>query len=288
MSVARGTEAGWPFWAPSDPHAVERALDLAGVREGVRFVDLGCGDGHVLVAAARRGANVRGIECDAELADEARVALAVEGLGGDVLVGDLFATDLRADVAFTYLAPATLQRLVPLLADAGVRRLVTLDFEVPGFAPDVVDGAAHLYEFPLRRCPPASAGWRSRGTLVVTVPDVESLTCLELVHPGGPVSARLGPTLADRVSVATGVDHAACDEAVAIDLRWAALPSGSLAYGVLEIEGAGPHALVALFSADDEESQWELSDEGAANLLGTVAGHTNGFTFADLLAAAEG
>ena len=61
-STAVADSKPWAFWAPTPDGIVERALDLAGVGPGMRFLDLGCGDGRVLVAAARRGADVRGIE----------------------------------------------------------------------------------------------------------------------------------------------------------------------------------------------------------------------------------
>lgn len=289
MHDSSGTEAGWPFWAPSDLASVERALDLADVRAGDRFADLGCGDGQVLVAAAKRGAAVVGVECDEELAEQARAALEANGVAGEVVVGDLFEVGLEADVVFTYLAPATLQRLVPRLERSPVRRLVTLDFAVPGAEAVTIDGPAHLYRLPARPAPArSSTGWPSAGTLVVTVPEVESLTCLELPHPGGRVRVRLSPSLEGAVSVATGADHAAPGATVAVDLRWAGLPNGSVAHGLLAVEGTVPHALVALFADDEEEGQWDLSLDGAANLLGHLAGHSGGFTLTELLAAADG
>src|SRR5687768_4519465 len=80
---------GWPFWAPSDEASVEAALDLAAVGPGDRVADLGCGDGHVLVRATQRGAKVVGVETDAELAQQARDALAAAGADGEVIEGDL-------------------------------------------------------------------------------------------------------------------------------------------------------------------------------------------------------
>lgn len=46
-------------------------LDLTSVRAGDTVYDLGCGDGRVLLAAARRGARAVGYELDVELVRDA-------------------------------------------------------------------------------------------------------------------------------------------------------------------------------------------------------------------------
>ena len=126
-SSRQGALDTWPFWAPSHEAGVEAALDLAGVGDGTRVCDLGCGDGQVLLAAARRGAVVSGIEADADLVDEARSNLAGHGIDAGIRLGDLFdpSIELDADVFFAYLAPATLQRLLPTLQAHRGASLVT-------------------------------------------------------------------------------------------------------------------------------------------------------------------
>lgn len=52
-----------PF-EPSPPHVVEQMLKLADVRKGDVVYDLGCGDGRIVVAAARLGARGVGIDID--------------------------------------------------------------------------------------------------------------------------------------------------------------------------------------------------------------------------------
>jgi SAM-dependent methyltransferase len=290
--VQRGTAAGWPFWAPSDDEGASRALDLAAVGPGDRVADLGCGDGRVLVEAARRGASVIGVECDGELAEQARAALADAALPGEVVEGDLFAVDLeQVDVAFCYLSPATLQRLVARLASG--TRLVTVDFEVPGLAPDAVDGAAHLYVLPgTPAAVPAhddGGAWASAGTLAVAPPDLESLTCLDLHHPGGPVQITVSPTLDGVVRVEAGTDHAHPGQVVAVDVVWAPAPAGVAHCGTIRCTGVEPHALLAVredWSA--LANQWELSADGAASIAAHVASHPGPHTLDDLLDAAEG
>lgn len=58
---ALGAILGAPF-VPIRRSDMEAALDLAGVAAGQTVIDLGCGDGRFLVAAARRGAAAIGYE----------------------------------------------------------------------------------------------------------------------------------------------------------------------------------------------------------------------------------
>lgn len=52
---------GAPF-VPSDPKTIDKTLDIAEVKEGTVFCDLGSGDGRVLIAATRKGALSIGYE----------------------------------------------------------------------------------------------------------------------------------------------------------------------------------------------------------------------------------
>jgi SAM-dependent methyltransferase len=281
------TAATWPFWAPSEAEAVSAALDLAEVGPGVRFVDLGCGDGQVLLAAAERGASVAGIEADPELVAEAEAHLSDAGVDGTVTSADLFDPDLvlDADVFFTYLAPATLQRLRPALARHRGARLVTVDFAVPGLTADRRSGVARLYRLPGRRRPTAPPGWPAAGTLVSTVPGCQSLTCLELVHPGGRVSARLGGALPDVASVLAGADHLDERGDLAIDVRWEPMGAGTVVHGTVEVTGADHHALFVIAAGPDDEGVWELGPAAVRSLRGALGSGQAPATLAELLDA---
>jgi hypothetical protein len=284
-------QQGWPFWAPSDTDAVEHALDVARLRSGEHLVDLGCGDGKVLVAAARRGASVEGVEVDEELAQLAREALVANGFDGAVDVGDVFEHSLTADVLFTYLSPATLQRLTDRLqrSTRPGTRLVTLDYAVPGLRPTVVDGRIHLYELPAGVSRARKPGWGTAGVLTTVVPDSQSLTAMSFVHPGGAVVVELdGGNLARALTLAVGADHATRGQEVAVDVRWEPMPAGTVVHGRIRVDGLENDLTLASVVSNEEHEVWELNDVGVARLSARLnAMEPPPASVADLLAACD-
>jgi SAM-dependent methyltransferase len=107
------------IYLPSAQAVVERMLSLARVGEGDLVYDLGCGDGRIVIAAARtRGA--RGVCNDidpARVAEGRRNAAAAGVLHRiEFNQGDLFELDLHeATVVALYLSPALNLRLRPKL-----------------------------------------------------------------------------------------------------------------------------------------------------------------------------
>jgi len=268
--------AGWPFWAATSDERIERAFDLAGLTEGEHLVDLGCGDGRVLLrAAVLRGARVTGVELDPELAATARRLLAEHEAEGEVLEADFADIPLDdADVVFAYLSPATLQRLRPRFASlpAGAR-VVTTGYAIPGWEPVEAGGRCYLY-----RVPPVPSdvdrtrrGWDGGGVLVSLHPDAPSLVAVKLHHPGGPVAVQVasgaGP---DQLAVRTGADVAEPGDEVVVDLRFGAAGAGTLLAAALDA-GAAIGAPFQVFAAVDEGDPgvWGLSAEGC-DAVGTA------------------
>jgi SAM-dependent methyltransferase len=282
------TLTGWPFWAPSDMESVEQALDLAELAEGEHLVDLGCGDGQVLVAGARRGSRVSGVECDEELVERARAALSENELPGEVELGDVFEFPLDdADVVFTYLAPATLQRLVDRFQALDGARLVTVDFAVPNLEPDEVDGQNHLYLLPASWSRPGEVGWQAAGVIVGVTPDRHSLTCLTVHHPIGSVTIETVDGMDGAAAVAVGADEVDREgDAVAVDLRWEELKVGTFVVGALRCDAVGDLPVFAYVS-EDEEGLWEVTADGIDRLADKVAHGWTPSSFAELLAACD-
>jgi precorrin-6B methylase 2 len=145
-TLLHADEAEWraPF-ITTPPEVVERMLAMAGTRPGDLVVDLGSGDGRIVIAAARQfGARGLGIELDAALVEKSRQAARAAGVAdkvsfvqGDVLIADIS----RASVVTAYLLPALMNKLQPRFIDelAPGTRIVSHAFTMTGWAPDAID-----------------------------------------------------------------------------------------------------------------------------------------------------
>jgi hypothetical protein len=115
---ARADEYEWrvPFiTTPGD--VVERMLQLAGTRADDYVVDLGSGDGRIVITAARKfGARGLGIELDERLVQVSRDNARRAGVDERVrfVQGDVLASDFsQASVVTVYLLPELIGRLQP-------------------------------------------------------------------------------------------------------------------------------------------------------------------------------
>jgi len=135
------SQADVPYY-PTPPQVVEAMLKLADVGPKDYVIDLGSGDGRILIAAARsRGARGLGVEIDAVLVDTARDMARRAGVADRVkfIEENLFTTELdRATVLAMYLYPRVMAQLQPRLF-AELRpgaRIVSHEFAMEGWAPD--------------------------------------------------------------------------------------------------------------------------------------------------------
>jgi ribosomal protein L11 methylase PrmA len=81
-------------------------LDLADVTPADTVYDLGCGDGRIAIAAARRGARAVGVDCEPYWAEQATLNADAAGVAARVQfsAGDALALDLSpASVVCLYL-----------------------------------------------------------------------------------------------------------------------------------------------------------------------------------------
>lgn len=103
ISFGLGAFLGAP-WVPAFRVDFDELFDLAGVKKGTKFVDLGCGDGKVLVAAARRGAHVVGFEINPLLWFIAWIRLLPFGKRAKVYLRSYWTVDIGDfDVVYMYL-----------------------------------------------------------------------------------------------------------------------------------------------------------------------------------------
>jgi SAM-dependent methyltransferase len=147
----------------SPEHAVDKMLEMANLKAGQTLYDLGCGDGRILIAAAKRfHVNAVGVEISNHLVRRASENVKKAGLQERVKVlhANFMQTDLSgADVVTLYLATAANESLRPNL-EKYLRpnaRVVSYDYPIPGWKPiettatDGLHGASHtiyLYEVP--------------------------------------------------------------------------------------------------------------------------------------------
>jgi SAM-dependent methyltransferase len=131
------------IYVPTPPAVVTRMLDLAKVGKDDVVYDLGCGDGRIVVAAAKRGARATGVDIDPERIAEARANVKQAGVEdrARIVEGDLFETDLKdATVVTLYLLPELNLRLRPkiLQLEPGTR-VVSHAFDMGDWKPERVE-----------------------------------------------------------------------------------------------------------------------------------------------------
>jgi ubiquinone/menaquinone biosynthesis C-methylase UbiE len=128
-------------YVPSPQPIVERMLMSAGLKANETLYDLGCGDGRILITAARRfGANAVGVEISKQLVDRAQKQVDELSLENKVQViyGDLMKVNVSsADVVALYLLTHSNDQLRPKLERElkNGARVVSLDYKIRGWEP---------------------------------------------------------------------------------------------------------------------------------------------------------
>jgi SAM-dependent methyltransferase len=154
-------------YLPTPQEVVDRMLQLAEIRPDDVLYDLGCGDGRIVVTAARRhGVKAVGLDIDPRRVRESRENARASGVADRVTIRqeDLFLTDLSpATVVTLYLLPNLNARLIPRLARLRPgSRVVSHSFALPGVTARRVEKVAlvkggfrtvYLYSVPLERDP---------------------------------------------------------------------------------------------------------------------------------------
>ena len=129
-------------YIPTPANVVDAMLAIADVGPQDYVVDLGSGDGRIVIAAAKRyGARARGIDLDQTLIAESRASAAREGVLDkvDFVHQDIFLADFRdATVLTMYLLPEVNLELRPrILFDLRPgTRVVSHDWDMGEWEPD--------------------------------------------------------------------------------------------------------------------------------------------------------
>jgi tRNA G37 N-methylase Trm5 len=128
-------------YVPTPHDVVDRMLKTAKVTKNDVVYDLGCGDGRIVIAAAKKyGCKGVGFEIDPERAQEARENVQKNKVGDlvEIKEQDVFTVDLRpASVITLYLLPTLNVKLIPQLEKLNPgSRIVSHDFDMEGVEPE--------------------------------------------------------------------------------------------------------------------------------------------------------
>jgi SAM-dependent methyltransferase len=128
------------IYLPTPQKVVDKMLEMAAIKKGDVLYDLGCGDGRIVVTAAKKyGIKAVGFDVDPRRIKEARENVRQNGVEDLVTIrqADIFETDLKeASVVTLYLLPELNVRLMPQLQQLKRgSRIVSHDFDMRGAKP---------------------------------------------------------------------------------------------------------------------------------------------------------
>jgi SAM-dependent methyltransferase len=156
-------------WIPTPDATLEKMFDLAQVTPRDVVIDLGSGDGRLVIAAAQRGARAHGVEFNPDLVLLSRRNAAAAKVADKATFahGDMFEADIsQATVLPLFLIPSNLEKLAhKFIALKPGARIVSNTYEIGGgWQPDETVRTepclswciAHLYVVPAR----AAGAWQ--------------------------------------------------------------------------------------------------------------------------------
>jgi phospholipid N-methyltransferase len=129
-------------WLPTPQELIETMLDMAIVTSADYVVDLGSGDGRIVIAAAKRGAMALGIECRQGWVEFARHAAAKEGVSERATFekADILGSDFSKATVLTLflLSHLNIQLRSKILDMKPGTRIVSNTFDLGDWQPDKI------------------------------------------------------------------------------------------------------------------------------------------------------
>jgi SAM-dependent methyltransferase len=127
-------------FVPTPQEVVDKMLEVAKVTKDDIVYDLGCGDGRIVVTAAKKyGCKAFGFDIDPERIKDSKKTVAEAKVGDLVTIEqkDIFTLDLsKANVITLYLLPELNVKLIPQLEKLKPgSRIVSHDFDMRGVKP---------------------------------------------------------------------------------------------------------------------------------------------------------
>jgi hypothetical protein len=141
--IAEPTPGQWGkdvIWLPSEQSLVDNMLALAKVTPADYVIDLGSGDGRIVITAAKQGSRALGIEYDANLVEVSKRNAVRAGVPdrAQFIQGDIFQKDFsQATVLTMFLLPRLNMQLRPQILDMKPgTRIVSNSFDMEDWEPD--------------------------------------------------------------------------------------------------------------------------------------------------------
>ncbi len=144
-------------WHPISRRDLKRALDFCGAKAGERIVDLGSGDGRVLITAAKEyGLLGTGIEIDPLKVWLSKLRASWAGVQDRVRIvqANIFGYDYReADILFIYLTHQAIDKLFPDILDQlkPTARILCYRFCIQCMTPDKFNADKSLFLYTLNK-----------------------------------------------------------------------------------------------------------------------------------------
>jgi len=140
---AKGIREPDILYVPTPQKVVDKMLELAEVKKDDLVYDLGCGDGRIVITAAKRyGCKAVGYDIDPQRVKDSLENVEKNEVGHLVRIEekDIFTLDLsKANVITLYLLPSLNVKLIPQLEKLKPgSRIVSHDFDMRGVKPDKV------------------------------------------------------------------------------------------------------------------------------------------------------
>jgi precorrin-6B methylase 2 len=138
------------IYFPTSPSNVERIIRFAELKPGQQLIDIGSGDGRILIAAAQQGVIATGYEINPILVWQSRRAIARAGVVGQASVKwqSLWKADLsHYDAVVVYGIPYIMGQLKRKL-EREVRpgtKIISNVFSVPGWQPLIKEEGVKVY-----------------------------------------------------------------------------------------------------------------------------------------------
>jgi hypothetical protein len=135
-----GQEGKDVIWVPTPEELITKMLDMAKLTPNDYVIDLGSGDGRIVIAAAKRGARALGVEYNPDMVALSRENARKEGVSAraSFIQADIFQTDFsKATVLTMYLLPSLNMKLRPKILEMKPgTRVVSHAFSMEDWEPD--------------------------------------------------------------------------------------------------------------------------------------------------------